>query len=77
MTDPTGDAAIDSYDPLTRRFNFHYDQDLFLSGGPGVEYLDYLVTVTGTSGEDTFASVDSSFNLRLRNPCFDPAFVSI
>ena len=59
---------------MTREFTFHYDQDLALSGA---DFNDFTVEMTGTSGylypvEDTV-----SFDLKLKNPCIDPNFVTI
>ena len=52
----------------------YYDQDLALSGGVQVEYQDFSVFVIGTAIEDDSLVEETSFNLRIKNPCFDPAF---
>ena len=38
---------------------------------------DYTVTVTGTSGFITPGAVIATFNLKVKNPCYDPSYVSI
>ena len=62
------------FDPITREFTFHYDQDLLLSGP---DFTDFTVEMTGTSGYLYPETDVTSFNLKLKNPCIDPMFVSI
>lgn len=74
VTDAAGTAAIQNFDSVTRTFSFYYDADILLSGGPAVEFVDYTITVQG-SHVNSLDTGNSVFNLKLRNPCFDPAFV--
>jgi hypothetical protein len=58
----------------TRTFSFSYGTDLSPSGGT---YKEYLITVTGVSGDDVQVSDQDSFVLRVNNPCLSNDFVSI
>lgn len=62
------------FDPVTREFTFHYDKDLLLSGP---DFTDFTVEVSGTSGYLYPVTETTSFNLKLKNPCIDPNFVTI
>ena len=70
VTDSAGEAAV-SFDADTLTFTFFNDEDVELGG---VEEELYEVTVQATSGQ---VSEISSFDLVLKNPCFDPAYVLI
>ena len=61
-------------DPLERRFTFNNVDDLSLAGS---SFTDYTITVTGTIGNVVTKSESSSFNLRIKNPCIDPNYVTI
>ena len=75
ITDVSGDAVlIFNDDPLVREFSFYYDADLLLCG---LASTDYTVTVTGTAGNVVETSGSASFLLKLRNPCIDPAYITI
>ena len=43
----------------------------------GPDFTDFTVEMTGTSGYLYPVTDVTSFNLRLKNPCIDPIFVSI
>ena len=73
ITTPAGDAAL-TFDPVTRTFSFSQDTDLSLSGAT---FTDYTITVTGQAGNVTPVQGQESFNLRLKNPCIDPTYVTI
>ena len=40
-------------------------------------FVDYIVTLTGASGETIIVTSNTFFKLRLLNPCFDPNLVQI
>ena len=73
FTDDTSSGIVQAFDSATRTITFYYDTDIALSGGTGVEYLDYQVTISATVGFITTATNSATFNLRVKNPCFDPA----
>ena len=75
--DPAGEVLVQSFDSATRTFTFHYDLDLDLSGGPGVEYVDYVIGITGEAGSINPSITIGFQTLRVKNPCFDPSLVSI
>jgi len=62
------------FNPQTLLFAFYHDSDLLLSGAT---FKDYIVEVTGITGENTPTTEVATFNLRINNPCIDPSFVSI
>lgn len=68
-----GDSAL-SFDDVTPKFTFDYQTDTALSGPI---FTDYTVSVIGTAGIVTPVSSSANFNLRIKNPCIDPSFVSI
>ena len=75
ITDVSGDAAVSfNADATVRTFTFSYIADLLLSGAVST---DYTIEVTGTAGNITPTSGSNSFLLTLKNPCIDPAFVTI
>ena len=69
FAEATGDPVVSVFDSNSRTFTFEYILDL----DPLVDRLalfkDYTVTVTGTAGLVTSASVSQTFNLRVTNPC--------
>jgi hypothetical protein len=75
ITTPDGDAAV-TFDLTTtiRTFSFSQETDLSLSGAT---FKDYTITVTGQAGNVTPVQGQESFNLRIKNPCIDPAYVTI
>ena len=73
VTSVEGDSVV-TFDAVTPEFTFFYDTDILLSGP---DFKDYTVSVIGTSGIVTSISQSTSFNLRLRNPCIDPTYVTI
>ena len=73
VTAVEGDSAV-TFDALTPEFTFFYNTDTSISGP---DFKDYTVSVIGTSGIVTPIGQTSSFNLRLRNPCIDPTYVTI
>ena len=66
-----------TFDSLTRAFTFEHTTDLSPLIDPLSEFIDYTVTVSGTSGLVNPTEVSQSFVLRVKNPCYDPLFVSI
>ena len=48
--DVAGQSAVQNFESSLRTFTFFYDSDILISGGVGVQFKDYLVTVTGTVG---------------------------
>ena len=75
ITDVSDDAGLTfNDDPLTREFSFNYSSVLFNTRASSKEYI---VTVTGTSGNMIETSDSADFTLTLRNPCIDPAYVTI
>ena len=75
ITDVSGDAVLTfNSDPLVREFAFNYSADLLLCG---LASTDYTVTVTGTAGNIIETSDSADFILTLRNPCIDPAYITI
>ena len=77
MSDSAIGGPVVAFDASTRTFTFDYVADLNPLVNTFALFKDYTVTVTGTTGLVTPTSVSSSFNLRLKNPCHDPLFVSI
>ena len=69
LAETTGDPVISFFDSDSHTFTFMYTPDL----DPLVDRLalfkDYTVTVVGTAGLVTSASVSQTFNLRVKNPC--------
>ena len=76
ISDAAGNSVV-TFDDVLRTFTFDHTANLDPLINPLVASKDFTVTVTGTSGEITPVSVDVSFNLKVLNPCFDPAFVWI
>jgi len=76
ITEISGDQAIQSFDndPASRTFTFFNDNDLTLST---LTQKAYTVTVFGKSGNITPTESGTTFTLTLKNPCIDPAFVTI
>ena len=68
-----GDDAL-LFDPILRKFTFEQLDNLLISGSTST---DYVITVRGTAGNDTPVFGEQTFNLKVKNPCIDPAFVSI
>ena len=66
----SGAPAIE-FSTKYRQFTVFYDESLLLSGD---DYIDYTVTVKATSYS---RNLQTSFNLRIKNPCIDPDFVEI
>ena len=77
MSDSATGGPVVAFDAPTRTFTFDYVADLNPLVNTFALFKDYTVTVTGTTGLVTPTSFSSSFNLRLKNPCRDPLFVSI
>jgi len=73
----TGNVVVNSFDGSTRTFKFLYTANLNPLISPLNSFKDYTITVTGTSGDITPGLVSSTFNLKVKNPCIDPAYVSI
>ena len=69
FAEATGEPVVLVFESDSRTFTFEYTSDL----DPLVDRLalfkDYTVTVTGTAGLVTSASVSQTFNLRVTNPC--------
>lgn len=76
VSDAAGNPVI-TFDDVLRTFTFDHTAGLDPLLDPLVAFKDYTVTVTGTSGDITPLGVDATFELRVRNPCLDPAFVWI
>ena len=70
VTDVAGDAAI-TFDTVTQTFMFDYSADLSLLG------QDYTVTVFGKAGNLEEKEDSSTFTLKIKNPCIDPAYLTI
>ena len=68
-----GDAAV-TFDANTQKFTFFEPSNLSLSGA---SQTDYTVTVIGTTGNVSPVSKAASFNLKIRNPCIDPSYISL
>ena len=43
----------------------------------GADFIDYTVSVTGEAGNVTPTTGSSSFILKVKNPCIDPAYLTI
>ena len=76
LSDPAGDPVV-TLDSTTQTFSFEHLTDLNPLIDPLNEFMDYTVTVTGTSGLITPVSVTQTFNLRIWNPCHDPLLTPI
>ena len=57
--------------------SFYYDLDIELSGGIGVPFKDYTVEIVAEAGYIDPVQAIASFNLRVKNPCYDPDYVQI
>ena len=66
-------ATFDS-DAAVREFSFLYDTDLDLSG---LAQNSHTIRVIAQSGSTTVQEDFAEFNLIVKNPCIDPAFVTI
>ena len=66
----SGAPAIE-FNSYYRQFKVFYDKSLLLSGD---DYIDYTVTVKASGYS---RHLQTSFNLRIKNPCIDPDFVEI
>ena len=73
----TGNVVVTSFDGPTRLFKFLYTTNLNPLVNPLNQSKDYKVTVTGTSGLITPETVAATFNLKIKNPCYDPSYVKI
>ena len=71
--DAKADAVL-TFDPASRTFIFSQDSDLSLSGS---KYKIYQVQVIGEAGNIRTVKGINSFSLTLKNPCIDPAYVTI
>ena len=76
ISDSAGNSVV-TFDDVLRTFSFDHTANLDPLIDPLVTFKYFTITVTGTSGEVTPISVDASFNLKVLNPCFNPAFVWI
>ena len=75
LTSIAADVAITfNSDSLIRKFDFHYITGLALSG---TKKTDYVVKVTGTTGNVVKKSSSATFVLQVKNPCIDAAYVTI
>ena len=74
MVNPEGAAAV-TFDASTQTFTFGQVTDLSLAGN-NIGTL-YSVVVTAQVGLVSLVETTVSFSLRLRNPCTDPAYVTI
>ena len=73
LIDDTGaEITCNCFDPVTLTLDYYFDTDLLASGAA---FRDYTVEVTGTTGVNTQVTQVASYNLQLKNPCIDPAFV--
>ena len=70
-------GIVTTFDSATRTISFYYDAGIDFSGGPGVEFMDYDIEITGTAGMITPTSVTGILPLRLKNPCFDPTLITV
>ena len=68
-----GDAIV-TLDAVTPKFTFFEPSNLALSGQT---QTDYTVTLIGTSGNIVQASQQTSFNIRVKNPCIDGSYLSL
>ena len=74
VSNPTASTAF-TFKPDSRKFTFHKDSDII---GGDVSQRDYTVTLWASIGTGSLPiEKRSSFTLTLRNPCVDPAFVTI
>ena len=69
----TSDSLL-SFEDLNRVFTIDNKSNLDLSGPAS---KTYKIEVTGTAGNITPTSGKASFDLTVKNPCINPAFVSI
>ena len=75
LKDDTGSTvACNCFDTTSLTLTYFHDSDLIPSGPT---FRDYTLEVTGASGTNTLVEATASFNLRVKNPCIDPAYVSI
>lgn len=72
--DATDASVAISFDQLTRTFMISQADDLSLSGPIS---RDHTVRVIGESGSSRTVTGSQYFLLRLKNPCIDPAFVTV
>ena len=66
-----------TFDDVLRTFTFDHTAGLTPLVDPLAAFTDFTITVSGTAGLVTPVTVETTFNLKVLNPCFDPAFVQI
>ena len=76
ISDTAGESVV-AFDDALRTFTFDHTANLDPLVDPFSAFKDFTVIVRGTTGDVTPVTVDTSFNLKVLNPCFDPAFVWI
>ena len=75
VDDPSASNAFTfDADPTKRIFTFNNVDDLSLAGSSST---NYTISVTGKVGNSIIRQATSSFNLRIKNPCIDPNYVTI
>lgn len=75
LLDDTGaTVACNCFDSATLTLTYQHTVDLLPSGNT---FRDYTLQLTGVTGTNNPVAVSTSFNLRVKNPCIDPDFVSI
>ena len=80
ITDSNGNNVIIgtfsplSFDDITRVFTIDNETNLDFSGSTS---KTYTIEVTGTAGNVSPTSDNSSFDLTIKNPCIDPNYVTI
>ena len=73
ISDTLGNSAL-TFDGSSRAFTFFNFDDL---APAGLDFQDYTIAVRGTSGNVIPVFGMTTFNLRLKNPCIDPAFIEV
>ena len=63
-----------TFDSATRTFFFSNNNSLSLSG---TTFKDYMITMTGQSGNIKPVKGYASFNLRIKNPCINSDYVIV
>lgn len=77
IADPTRGDTVVTFDDVLRTFTFDHTAGLTPLVDPLAAFTDFTITVSGTAGLVTPVTVETTFNLKVLNPCFDSAFVQI
>ena len=73
ISDAMGNGVL-YFDVASHTFTFAQLGDLTAAGST---FTDYVITVTGSTGNITPQTASASFTMTVKNPCIDSDYVSI